>query len=138
DVAADDALSDHDAAGPLRVDPASGIARAVVADCAVLNLQGPGSAESQGVLHRDGAAGGLRDVAGDDHVLQGQAGVEAVPDGAAADIRRIVARARGTVAVGERGGERKAAGDGEVLQGHGELQGGVVEAEVEVGIDVED
>src|SRR5262249_13580497 len=71
-------------------------------------------------------------------VLQGQAGVEAVADGAAADIGRVVARAYCTVAVGERGGGRVAAADGEVLQGHGELRGGVVDVELEVGIDVED
>ena len=88
DVVADDALGDHDAAVALRVDPAAGIARTIVADRAVQDPQRPGRAESQGILHRDGAAGGLRDVAGDDHVLQGQAGVEAVADGAAADIGR--------------------------------------------------
>src|SRR5262249_58156400 len=71
-------------------------------------------------------------------VLQGQAGVEAVADGAATDIGRVVARADCTVAVGERGGGRVAAADGEVLQGHGELRGGIVDVELEVGIDVED
>src|SRR5262249_35544172 len=67
-----------------------------------------------------------------------QAGVEAVANGAADHVRGIVARAHGTVAVGELGRERVATGDGEALEGDGELRGGVVGVEVEVGIDVED
>src|SRR5207302_906654 len=98
---------------------------------------------ADGVLHGDAAAVVGRRVAVDDDVVDGQAGVALVPDGAAA------AQGRG---VGQGGViDRVAAGDGDGLRGGGTARqghrerlgtgrdsGGLRGGAEEVGVDVED
>src|SRR5262249_33256266 len=114
-VAGDRRVVDDDGAGAGRIEAAAGVPGVVVDELAVVDRQRPG-ADVDEVLHHDAAAVGVGDVVGEDHVVQGQAGVALVADAAAGG--------RGTVGVGRI--EGVAVLNGESLHGHQHRGGGGV------------
>src|SRR5262249_47680770 len=73
-VARDDGAGvDEDLAHAVLVDAAAGVARVVVTDDAVVGRERPGHVDR--VLKHHAAAVGGRDVVGEDHVVERQAGV---------------------------------------------------------------